>query len=312
MGKHVAITGISGLVGARLANVLSERGFSVYGLFRDEPSNINLNNNINKIYGNINSLEDATYFIQKSKPDYIFHLAAETQAFDSVGSPYNTFYTNFNGTLNLLEAARLYSNPKAVVVASTDKVYGELIFDEYLEFHPLNGTYPYEASKVSTEAVVRSYRKSYDMPIVMARPCNIYGPGDNNSQRLIPGIIKAYLENKQFILRNGGEDIREYIHVDDVVYALIAIMNHAERQNSTPAFNISSGDRYSTIEVFNIVQKELKSNVDHKIIYDNSVEISTQIMGSQLLRNLTGWKPKFKFEKAIKDTISWYMANTQL
>ena len=260
MTKRVAVTGITGLLGARLANVLAERGFVVYGLVRDEPSNVYLNPKINKVYGNINSLEDVSYFIKKSTPDYIFHLAAQTQAYESITYPYNSFYTNFVGSLNILEAARLYSSSTAIVVASTDKAYGELDGDEYIESTPLNGKYPYDASKVTTDILCRSYRHTFEMPIVSTRACNIYGPGDNNTQRLIPGIAKASLTNKEFTIRNGGRDIREYVHVDDVVEAYLKIAEHASNENLHPAFNISSGKAYSTIEAVSYTHLTLPTN----------------------------------------------------
>ena len=311
VNRHVAITGITGLIGARLANVLAEQGFTVYGLMRDEPSNIYLNSKINKIYGNVNSLEDVSYFIKKSSPEHIFHLAAETQAHESVTYPYNTMYTNFVGTLNILEAARLYASASAIVVASSDKAYGELEGEEYLEESPLNGAYPYDASKAATETVVRAYRKSYNMPAVTTRSCNVYGPGDNNTQRLIPGIFKSHLSGEEFELRNGGRDIREYIHVDDLVEAYISVAKHVETKNLHPSFNISSGDRYSTIEVFSLMEKAIGKEVNFKIAFDGSIEINRQVMSYKLLHSETGWAPKIPFEKGLKDVVGWYMNNTQ-
>ena len=311
MKKRVAITGITGLIGARLANVLAEKGFTVYGLIRDEPSNIYLNSKINKIYGNVNSLEDVVYFIKKSNPEHIFHLAAETQAHGSVAYPYNTMYTNFVGTLNVLEAAKLYASASAIIVASSDKAYGELEGEEYLEENPLNGAYPYDASKAATETVVRAYRKSYNMPAVTTRSCNVYGPGDNNTQRLIPGIFKSYLSGEEFELRNGGRDIREYIHVDDLVEAYISVAKHVETKNLHPSFNMSSGDRYSTIEVFNLMERAIGKEINFRIAFDESVEINKQVMSYNLLHSETGWSPKIPFEKGLRDVVAWYMNNTQ-
>jgi CDP-glucose 4,6-dehydratase len=310
MTKRVAITGITGLLGARLANIMAERGFVVYGLIRDEPSNIYLNSKINKIYGNTNSMEDTSYFIKKAKPDYIFHLAAQTQAYESVTHPYDSFYTNFVGSLNILEAARLYAEAAAIVVASTDKAYGELEGSEYLESSPLNGKFPYDASKVTTDVLSKSYRHTYNMPVVVTRACNIYGPGDNNTQRLIPGIAKAFLTSQEFTIRNGGRDIREYIHVDDVSEACIKIAEHVEQKNLHPAFNISSGNRYSTIEVFNLMEKAIGKEINSKIIFEDAKEISKQVMNHQLLSSATGWEPKISFENGIKDVASWYLNNT--
>jgi CDP-glucose 4,6-dehydratase len=310
MTKRVAITGITGLLGARLANIMAEKGFVVYGLIRDEPSNIYLNSKINKIYGNTNSIEDISYFLKKANPDYIFHLAAQTQAYESLTHPYDTFYTNFVGSLNILEAARLYVNPTAIVIASTDKAYGELDDDEYLESSPLNGKFPYDASKVTTDILAKSYRHTYNMPIAVTRGCNIYGPGDNNTQRLIPGIAKAFLTNQEFVIRNGGRDIREYIHVDDVSEAYIKIAEHVEEKNLHAAFNISSGNRYSTIEVFNLMEKAIGKEINSKIIFEDAKEISKQLMNHDLLTSATGWEPKIKFEDGIKDVASWYLNNT--
>lgn len=310
MAKRVAVTGITGLLGARLANILAERGFVVYGLIREEPSNIYLHSKINKVYGNVTSIEDTSYFIKKAKPDYIFHLAAQTQAYESITHPYETFHTNFLGSLNILEAARLYANATAIVVASTDKSYGELEGEEYLESTPLNGKFPYDASKVTTDVLARSYRHSFEMPVVSTRACNIYGPGDNNTQRLIPGIVKAFLTNKEFTIRNGGRDIREYMHVDDVVEAYLKIAEYASNENLHSAFNISSGKAYSTIEVFNLMEKAIGKEINSKIIFDEAKEISKQVMSHKLLTSATGWEPRISLEDGIKAVTAWYLNNT--
>jgi hypothetical protein len=194
--------------------------------------------------------------------------------------------------------------------ASTDKAYGELDDDEYLESSPLNGKFPYDASKVTTDILAKSYRHTYNMPIAVTRGCNIYGPGDNNTQRLIPGIAKAFLTNQEFVIRNGGRDIREYIHVDDVSEAYIKIAEHVEEKNLHAAFNISSGNRYSTIEVFNLMEKAIGKEINSKIIFEDAKEISKQLMNHDLLTSATGWEPKIKFEDGIKDVASWYLNNT--
>jgi len=309
MNKRVAITGITGLLGDRLGNIMAERGFTVYGLIRDDPSNIHLDTKINKVYGNANSMEDASYFIKKSRPDYIFHLAAQTQAYESITYPYDSFYTNFVGSLNMLESARLYSDATAIVVASTDKAYGELIGDEYLESSPLDGKFPYDASKVTADILSKSYRHTYSMPVVVTRACNIYGPGDNNTQRLIPGIAKAFLTSQEFTIRNGGKDIREYVHVDDVSEAYIKIAEHAEGKNLHQSFNISSGNRYSTIDVFHMMQEAIGEKIKHRVISGSSKEISRQAMSYDLLSSATGWAPTINFQDGIGDLVSWYLKN---
>lgn len=303
----IAITGATGLLGSNLVNYYSENGHDVYVLVKDEFYNVSLNSNINKIYGNITIKEDVDYFIQKSSPDYFIHLAAQTQAYNSLKYPYNTFYINFVGTLNVLESLREYKRCKSIVVASSDKAYGELLTKEYTESHPLNGIYPYDASKSATDLICRSYKHTYGMPVVTTRACNIYGVGDSNKERLIPGIVRSYQTGETFEIRNSGRDVREYINVKDVVLAYDAIAKFNENDHSVDSFNISSGDRFSTMEVFRLVEGSIGNSVNHKVIYEPNLEIQKQFMDSSLLTEKTNWKPKSSFIKDIKETVDWYL-----
>lgn len=305
--KNIAITGATGLLGSHLANHYVSLGYNVFSLIKDEFSGDILNNNINKIYGSINIKSDIDYFIDKSRPDYFVHLAAQTQAYDSLKYPYNTFYTNVVGTLNVLESLREYNKCKSIVIASSDKAYGELVGNEYFEDHRLNGVYPYDASKSSTDILCNSYRMTYDMPIITTRACNIYGIGDNNTQRLIPGIINAFTTKKEFTIRNSGLDIREYISVKDVVSAYQAIIEYGEHNKDVGAFNISSGERFTTKEIFDIIQECIGDIIPHVIIESKGFEIKKQFMNSNLLKEKTGWIPNDSLKESIKNIIQFYM-----
>ena len=305
--KNIAITGATGLLGSHLSNYYLSLGYNVFVLLKDEHSRTELSKNVNKVYGSINNKTDIDFFIEKSRPDYFIHLAAQTQAYDSIKYPYNTFYTNLIGTLNVLESLREYKNCKSIIVASSDKAYGELTGDEYFENHILNGIYPYDASKSITDIICNSYRNTYKMPIVTTRACNIYGTGDSNTQRLIPGIVKSYKDKTMFIIRNDGKDVREYINVEDVVDAYSKILEYGENINDISSFNISSGERYSTLEVFNIVQNSIGKSITHEIIKSDGLEIKKQFMNSSLLQEKTGWKPKRNMKESMNEIVAFYM-----
>lgn len=309
MQKSVAITGATGLLGAHLANSLLTKGHEVFALIKDENSKSILSRDVTRIYGDISDKSDIEYFIQKANPSYFIHLAAQTQAYDSLRYPYQTFYNNIVGTLNVLECLREFALCKAIVVASSDKAYGELIGDSYLESHQLRGIYPYDASKSSTDLLANSYRVTYGMPIAITRACNIYGVGDYNKQRLIPAIISSLLDKRPFTLRNNGSDLREYIHVSDVVTAYESIIDYVEESNVESAFNISSGERKTTREVFDLIQSKVGKSIPMTIQNDPSLEIKRQFMDSTLLSQVTGWMPKMNFEKSLDETISWYLNN---
>ena len=309
MEKRFAITGATGLLGSNLVNHLINFGHDVSVLIKDQNSRSILNSSVNKIYGDISDKHDIEFFIQKSNPTHFIHLAAQTQAYDSLKYPYQTFYNNVVGTLNILESLREFGNCKAILVASSDKAYGELTNAKYLENHPLNGVYPYDASKSATDIVSNSYRKTYGMPIIVTRACNMYGIGDYNRQRLIPGIVYAHLKKTDFVIRNAGIDSREYVHVDDVVNAYEGLLDYAENNNKYGAFNISSGDVYKTIDLFHLVENAIGASVKHEVVNNTSLEIKKQIMDSTLLKNETGWLPRKNLKSSISEIVYWYKNN---
>lgn len=309
MEKRFAITGATGLLGSNLVNKLIAIGHEVNVLIKDENSKSILNTSVTKVYGDISDKKDIEYFIQKTDPTHFVHLAAQTQAYDSLKYPFPTFYNNVVGTLNILESLREYGKCKAIIVASSDKAYGELSDDKYRETHPLNGIYPYDASKSAADLISSSYRKSYNLPIIVTRACNIYGIGDYNRQRLIPGIVHAHIRKIEFVIRNGGRDIREYIHVDDVVDAYIKLLDYAEDAKSIGVFNISSGDVYSTLDLFNLIQDKIGITIRHKILNEPTLEITKQFMDAGLISSETGWTPNRTLKSSMDNILSWYLNN---
>ena len=309
MEKRFSITVATGILGSNLVNKLISLGYEVNVLIKDENSKSILDSSVTKVYGDISDKKDIEYFIQKTDPTHFVHLAAQTQAYDSLKYPYPTFYNNVVGTLNILESLREYGKCRAIIVASSDKAYGELVGKKYLENHPLNGIYPYDASKSATDLVSSSYRKSYNLPIIVTRACNIYGIGDYNRQRLIPGIVYSHLRKSEFTIRNGGRDFREYIHVEDAVDAYIKLLDYAETNNANGAFNISSGDAFSTLELFNLIQSEIGVSIKHTVIDKPSLEIVSQFMDAQLITSETGWSPKHNMKKSIGEIVKWYLKN---
>lgn len=310
MSLRIAITGSTGLLGANLANHFVRMGHTVYSLIKDEQPTSILSKEVIRVYGDITNKVDTDYFVQKSNPNVFFHLAAQTQAFESLKYPYQTFNNNVVGTLNILESLREYRDSSAIVVASSDKAYGELTEDFYIESHPLNGVYPYDASKSATDLISMSYRKTFDMPIVVTRACNIYGIGDFNQNRLIPGLILSYLNRSEFNVRNSGIDIREYIHVDDVVEAYDSIITKGVHKDLPGAFNISSGDVFSTLDVVEAVSSLVPGGIEFRIESTNTMEIRRQVMSSQLLKSTTGWQAKRNLKSELPKIIDWYRSKS--
>lgn len=307
--ERYAITGATGLLGSHLIKKLKDQGKIISVLIRDENAKSLLIEDINKFYGDISNRQDVDYFIQRTNPTHFIHLAAQTQAYESLKYPYSTFYNNILGTLNILESLKDFNDCKAIIVASSDKAYGSLIYEKYTENHPLNGIYPYDASKSATDIISNSYRQTYNLPIVTTRACNIYGEGDYNTQRIIPGIVHAFIKRESFVIRNGGEDYREYIHVDDLAECYLQILKFIEEFNTIPSFNITSRDGCTTLDLFKMIQNIIGSSISHEISHNSSLEIKKQVMDDSLLRNNLNWKSKKTLKDSLPSVVNWYLQN---
>lgn len=309
--KNVFITGCTGFIGCWLTKELVESGAKVTGLVRDVvPQSaffqFNLNKKINIVTGKLDNLQLLKRIISEYEIDTVFHLAAQTQVEIAHQNPLSTFETNIMGTCNILEACRTSGlHIKRIVVASTDKAYGEQAKLPYTENAPLQGIYPYDASKSCTDLIAYSYFKTYQLPVCITRCGNVYGPGDLNFKRLIPGTILSVLKNQPIIIRSDGTFKRDYFYVKDTVNAYLTLANGMENLNlSGEAFNFSSGIPISVIDMTHkILDVFGKKDYPIKILGEAKYEIKDQYLSNQKAYKKLNWKPKYTIENALQETI---------
>ena len=185
----------------------------------------------------------------------MFHLGAQTIVGTALRDPLECFESNIRGTYNLLEAARrLAPLVKAFVVASSDKAYGDSPVLPYTEDMPLNGKHPYDVSKSCTDLLSTTYHHTYGLPVTIARCGNIYGGGDLNWSRIVPGTIRSLLRGERPVLRSDGGPMRDYIYVKDVVDAYIALAEASDRPDVVgEAFNFSPQSRCTVREIVDAI-----------------------------------------------------------
>ena len=227
--KNILVTGGTGFIGSHLFEELVKQEANIINLsLPAHPKSYfysqKLDKKIKTVIFDICDLDKFLSLIKKNKIDFIFHLAAQALVDEAYAQPHRTYLTNTLGTVNILEGVRKFPQIKGIVVASSDKAYGKLNKKKYQETDPLKGDHPYETSKSAADLIAHSYYKTYHLPITVTRFGNVYGEGDLNFSRLIPGIMKSVIENKVFKIRSDGKYVRDYIYVGDVVagYILLA------------------------------------------------------------------------------------------
>ena len=309
--KNILVTGASGLLGSWLVEELLKQNANVTGISLDNTKNAlmeskNVLNKIENKYIDISKYEELEAIVTNKKYSLVFHLAAQTQVTDALKYPISTLKSNIEGTWNLLEICRLNNLP--IVSASSDKAYGESSNLPYLETHPLNGEYPYEVSKSASDLISTMYKKTYDVDVVTLRCGNIYGGGDLNWDRLIPGTIQCFLMDKTPILRTKGDFIREWVYVKDVANAYIkTAISLLERKNNFNAYNFSSGDSKTVMEIYEKISKAVVGKIiKPKIELDSDFEIKNQELDSERIKLDLGIQSEFSFDESISETIDWY------
>lgn len=311
------VTGATGFVGSHIARLLVEQGARVVCLQRDAVKSnsldlFDLRRRVTVVTGSIEDHSLMERILAEYEIESVFHLAAQAIVGAANRSPLSTFEANIRGTYFLLEACRRTETVKRVVVASSDKAYGSHDDLPYQEDYPLLGLFPYDASKACTDILARSFAHTYGVPVAVSRFANIYGPGDMNLSRIIPGTILSVFRNEAPIIRSDGTPVREFVYVDDVARGYLLL---AEKIADTAgeAFNFGADNPVNMLDLVNQIirlagkESELKPTVllDHKI----EREIDAQYLSADKAENRLGWRAEISLEDGLQRTIDWYRVN---
>ena len=309
--RRILVTGSTGLLGSWLVEKLIFSGAIVTGISLDHSKDEllvskGILNDIDNNYLDISDYEKVEKIISTGGFDIVLHLAAQTQVTDAIKNPITTLETNVQGTWNILEACRKFELP--LVSASSDKAYGVSENLPYLESHPLNGEFPYEVSKSTSDLISTMYKTTYGVNVASLRCGNIFGGGDFNWDRLIPGIIRYLIEDKTPILRTKGDFIREWVYVEDVADAYLETAKALiEKRNNYSAYNFSSGEVKTVMEIYEMLSLLIKGEIiKPKIKTDSEFEIKDQKLDSSLIKNDLNIKNKYNFKESLTKTITWY------
>lgn len=296
-------------MGGHLAEKLVEMGSNVHITYRSfNPKSYftgkKLNEKVVSVVCDIKDFNRVFDIIVKYEIEHIFHVAAQPIVDTAYINPRETFESNIMGTVNILEASRRSPKIKGVVVASSDKAYGKKCSNAK-ENEPMAGDHPYDVSKSCADLITRTYAKTYDLPVAVSRFGNIYGPGDFNFNRIIPGIMKAILKNETLKVRSDGKFIRDYVYVKDVADGYVILMENMDKAKGE-AFNFSTGYNFSVVEMIKKVEKILNKKCKHKILNVQKNEIPFQSLNFEKAKKVLGWKSRYAFEEGIVETFDWY------
>jgi CDP-glucose 4,6-dehydratase len=311
--KSTFVTGATGLVGSWLVKRLLEAGANVTCLVRDwvpqsELVRSNAIDRVNVVRGDIRDRDVLERTLGEYEVETVFHLAAQTIVTIANRNPISTFETNIAGTWHLLEACRRSPRVKQIVLASSDKAYGDQDDLPYSEDTPLQGSHPYDVSKSAGDLIAHSYAVSYDLPVAITRCGNFYGGGDLNWNRIVPGTIRAILRNQNPIIRSDGNYIRDYFYVEDGAAAYMLL---AEKIAENPhirgrAYNFSNELQVSVLDIARKILNIMGSSLEPDIRNEASNEIRHQYLSANRARNELKWKPIFNLEEGLARTIEWY------
>ena len=311
--RRVLVTGCTGVLGSWLTAKLAELGADVVGLVRDwVPQSHAVRSGtldrIKVVRGSVTDEEIVNRVFAEYEIQTCFHLAALTVVGVANRAPVPTFETNVRGTWLLLEAARQWGRIEQMVVASSDKAYGSHEKLPYTEDAPLQGRHPYDVSKSCADLITQTYAHTYKMPVAVTRCANMYGGGDLNWNRIVPGTIRSALLNEQPIVRSDGAMKRDYIYVKDIVFAYLTLAQ-AMREGAPmgATFNFGMDAPITVLEMVNKIVS-LSDHPDLQPIIQNIAtnEIQNQYLSSEKAHRVLGWKPQHTLEEGLRETIGWY------
>ncbi|MCX6732303.1 MAG: GDP-mannose 4,6-dehydratase [Candidatus Roizmanbacteria bacterium] len=307
---NVLVTGGTGFVGGHLVEELLnlKANVTVVDISIDKKAYFfskNFQKKTTVIQLDICNYKKLEKLVKDYKIDFIFHLAAQALVEEAYNNPKYTLENNIVSTINVLEVVRTNKNIKGVVVASSDKCYGKLHKEHYVETDPLSGDHPYDTSKSVTDLVSSTYYSTYKIPVIITRFGNIYGEGDLNFSRIVPGIMRTIIKGEQLELRSDGTYIRDYLYVKDVVHGYILLAQKMEELKGQ-AYNFGSDETLSVIELIKLVEKELKQKIGFTILNSAKNEIPYQSLDCTKIKKDIQWKQEYSFSSTINNIFSWY------
>ncbi len=313
--RRVFVTGCTGILGSWLTMHLVDAGAHVVGLIRDEVPFSLLNysgyrKRINVVHGDVTDYDVLERALAEYEVDVIFHLAAQTIVPIANRVPRPTFETNVRGTWNVLEAARHNPTVRRVVIASSDKAYGEQPTLPYTEDQPLLARYPYDVSKAAADLIAQSYYHTFHLPVAITRLGNIYGGGDLNWNRIVPGTIRSLYYGERPLIRSDGTPVRDYIYVKDAVLAYVTLAEQLDREEvQGQVFNFAPERPVSVLELVRLIGQRMgREDLEPLVLGTAKAEIDRQYLSAAKARRILGWQPKYTLEQGLDETIDWYRA----
>lgn len=314
--RPTLVTGATGLIGSWLVRRLVERGADVVALIRDwiPESELVGSGTLERVKiarGDISDRDLLERVLGEYEIDTVLHLAAQTIVPVANRNPISTFESNVGGTWAVLEACRRSPKVNAVVVASSDKAYGEHASLPYLEDAPIAGRHPYDVSKSCADLIAQAYGATYGLPVVITRCGNVYGGGDLNWNRIVPGTIRSVLRGERPVIRSDGLYVRDYFYVEDAAAAYLHLAEAITRRPELKgeAFNFSNEAPMTVVEIAERILDLMGASLELDIRNGASNEIRRQYLDATKARRMLDWKPAFTLDQGLSATIAWYRAS---
>jgi CDP-glucose 4,6-dehydratase len=313
--KNVLVTGISGFLAPHIAEKLLNLGANVIGSVHDNKKIdygkiTGLYENITLAQADINDLTRLEEIVANYEIDYIFHCAANSIVRQCATNPVGCFQTNIIGTMNILEAARRVGGVKGIACMESDKSYGSFDPEDlpYKEGQAIKPTNVYEVSKACSGLIAEAYSNNFNLPVFTIRAANLYGPGDFNMSRLIPGSIMRLFFSERPVLYSGVSDyIREFLYVEDAAESLIKLMEKIDITKSN-IFNLGSGEIYKIEDIIKFICKKIDHKIEPIIVEKNNQfkEIEQQYLDIEKVKNTLDNYKTISLDEGLDRTIEWY------
>jgi CDP-glucose 4,6-dehydratase len=311
--RPTLVTGATGLVGGWVVRRLLRQQADVVCLVRDwvpecDVIRAGLLDRVKTVRGDVRDQAALERVLGEYEIDTVIHLAAQTLVPVANRNPVATFETNVAGTWALLEACRRSPKVGQIVLASSDKAYGDAETLPYDETTPLCGRHPYDVSKSCADLIAQSYAATYGTPVAITRCGNFYGPGDLNWNRIVPGTIRSVLRGERPVIRSDGQSVRDYFYVEDgaAAYLLLAEKLAANPALRGEAFNFSTETRVTVLELVRKLLDLTGSRLEPDVRNEAAHEIRHQSLSAEKARRELGWRPLFTLDEGLRKTVPWY------